>query len=57
LALAADTVVSLQKLLNLVKKICDEKNVKVNPVKSKVIIMVFKNGGKLAKGEKWFYDN
>jgi hypothetical protein len=55
LALAADTVASLQKLLNLVKDFCDEKNVKVNAVKSKV--MVFQNGGKLAKGKKWFFDN
>ena len=54
IALASDTVIGLQRHLNLLKTFCDNMLVKVNIDKTK--IMVFKQGGRLSRHERWTYD-
>ena len=53
LALISDTVIGLQRLLNLLFNFCKVKDLIVNTIKTK--IMVYKNGGVLSKTEKWTY--
>ena len=55
LALLADTVVNLQRQLNLLSDFCNTNKLKVN--KSKTKIVVFKNGGILSRHEAWTYNN
>ena len=50
LALLSDTVIGLQRLLNLLFRFCKVKDLIVNTIKTKV--MVYKHGGVLAKTEK-----
>lgn len=49
-----DTVIGLQKKLDMLKCYCDKWNLEVNLDKS--CIVVFRNGGYLRKTEKWIYD-
>jgi hypothetical protein len=51
-ALLADTVVGLQRQLNLLYDFCTDFYLTVNISKTKVV--VFKNGGRLATNEKWY---
>ena len=53
LALISDTVIGLQRLLNLLFNFCKVKDLIVNTIKTKII--VYKNGGVLSKAEKWTY--
>ena len=53
LALISDSVLGLQRLLNLLYSFCKTKDLIVNILKTKV--SVYKNGGTLAKTEKWTY--
>ena len=53
LALISDSVLGLQRLLNLLYSFCKTKDLIVNILKTKVAI--YKNGGTLAKTEKWTY--
>ena len=55
LALMADTVGELQRQLNLLSDFCQNYKLKVNESKTKVV--VFKNGGVLARHESWTYRN
>ena len=52
-ALVADTVIGLQRQLNILSSYSDEWKIKVNVQKTK--ILVFKNGGQLSRHEKWYY--
>ena len=54
IALISDTIVGLQKQLNLLFKYCLDSKLVVNISKTKV--MVFRNGGILSKHEKWYYN-
>jgi hypothetical protein len=53
LTLCDDTVVGLQRKLNLLETFCKKWDLVVSLEKSKIV--VFKNGGKLSKHEKWYY--
>ncbi|XP_078607973.1 uncharacterized protein LOC144879949 [Branchiostoma floridae x Branchiostoma japonicum] len=53
LALCADSVIGLQRVLNALNTYCSKWQLTVNLVKTKV--MVFRNGGKLKRTEKWYY--
>ena len=53
-ALLSDTVIGLQRQLNLLLDFCKEKKLRVNIPKTK--ILVCKNGPTLARNEKWTYD-
>lgn len=55
IASLSDTVNGLQKQLNILQDYCDEYKLSVNVEKTK--ILVFKNGGRLSRHEKWFYCN
>ena len=55
LALISDTVVGLQRQLNILYNFCDTNKLKVNETKTKVV--VFKNGGVLSRHESWTYNN
>ena len=55
LALIADTVVGLQRQLNILSEFCKDFKLKVNESKTKIV--VFKNGGVLSKHETWHYGN
>ena len=55
LALLSDTVVGLQRQLNILYEFCDKNKLKVNEAKTKVV--VFKNGGILSRHEAWTYNN
>ena len=52
-ALLADTVIGLQRQLNVLYNFCQTSYLKVNSQKSKV--MVFKKGGRLSRHETWTY--
>ena len=52
-ALVADTVIGLQRQLNVLSSYSDEWKIKVNVKKTK--ILVFKKGGQLARTERWYY--
>ena len=49
----SDTVVRLQRLINLIEKFCNAVGMKLNLDKTK--IMVFRNGGIVKHVEKWFF--
>ena len=51
--LISSTILGLQKQINELENYCEKSKLTVNMNKTKVI--VFKNGGKLSKSEKWFY--
>ena len=52
---AADTVVGLQRQLNILYDFCQRSKLVVNITKTK--LMVFKRGGALARPEKWTFNN
>ena len=49
----SDTIVRLQRLIDLIEKFCRSVGMELNLSKTK--IMVFRNGGILKLMEKWFY--
>ena len=49
----SDTIVRLQRLINLIEKFCNAVGMKLNLGKTK--IMVFRNGGIVKNIEKWFF--
>ena len=49
----SDTVIRLQRLINLIEKFCNAVGMKLNLNKTK--IMVFLNGGIVKQIEKWFF--
>ena len=51
--ISSDTVVGLQRQLSILEYFCDDDHVEVNTAKTKVL--VFKNGGNLARTETWMY--
>ncbi|MEW8548219.1 MAG: reverse transcriptase family protein [Candidatus Thiodiazotropha sp.] len=53
-ALLSDSVIGLQRQLNLLYDFCKDKKLQVNIRKTKVV--VFKNGPMLARNEKWTFD-
>ena len=53
LALCADTVGRLQKMINVIAEFCERWGMSVNLAKTSV--MVFRNGGPLRLNEKWFF--
>ena len=53
IALIADTIIGLQKQLNLLCQFCTKSKLIVNIAKTKVL--VFKRGGQLALSKKWMY--
>ena len=55
LVLISQSVDGLQRLLDRLKIYCENWNLEVNQGKTKV--MVFKKGTRLARTEKWTYDN
>ena len=54
IALLSDTITGIKKQLNILYSYCLESKLIVNVTKTKV--MVFKNGGRISKNEKWYYD-
>ena len=52
LALMASTPQGLQKQLDILMETCKQLGVEINTTKTKA--MVFRNGGFLAKNEKWY---
>jgi len=54
-ALASDTVSGLQQQLNHLHELCVVSKLNVNVDKTKIV--VFKNGGRPALNEKWYYNN
>ena len=48
----SDTIIRLQRLINLIEQFCKSVGMKLNLNKTK--IMVFRNGGVLKQTEKWF---
>ena len=55
IALISDTVRGLQMQLNLLYSFADEYKLTVNEQNTKIV--VFKNGGTLARTERWHYSN
>ena len=53
IAYISDTIIGLQRQLNLLANFCDRFKLRVNKLKTKVL--VFKNGGILSHMEKWYY--
>ena len=53
LALISDSIIGLQRLLNILHNFCVIRDLVVNTVKTKVV--VFKNGGLLNRNEVWSY--
>ena len=53
IALFSDTIIGLQRQLNLLANFCDRFKLRVNKLTTK--ILVFKNGGILSHMEKWYY--
>ena len=51
----SDTVLRLQKQLNILSSFCENYGMKVNTEKTKII--VFRHGGQLRHYEKWTYNN
>ena len=49
----SDTVIRLQRLINLIEKFCNAVGMKLNLDKTK--IMVFRNGGIVKQNERWFF--
>ena len=54
IALISDTIIGLQRQLNLLADFCDRFKLRVNELKTKNI-NVFKKGGILSHMEKWYY--
>ena len=54
MALIADTVGRLQRMIDVLESYCCKWNMLVNLIKTK--IMVFRRGGVLRKNEQWFYN-
>ena len=54
IALISDTIVGLQRHLNLLREYCVKKKIVVNIIKTKIV--VFKKDGTLSRHEKWYYD-
>ena len=54
IALISDTIVGLQRQLDILLQYCTDYKMIVNVIKTKV--MVFRRSGILSKTEKWFYD-
>ena len=55
IALISDTVVGLQRQLNILFLFCEKSKLIVNIDKTK--ILVFKRGGAIARREKWYFNN
>lgn len=55
IAMISDTIVGLQRQLNILCDFCTGSKLVVNVMKTK--IMVFKRDGRLSNHEKWSYDN
>ena len=55
LVIFAETVIELQRLINRLVGYCDRWRMKVNLLKTKVV--VFRNGGPLRRYEKWKFDD
>ena len=53
MALIADTIGRLQRMIDVLESYCCKWNMLVNLIKTK--IMVFRRGGVLRKNEQWFY--
>lgn len=53
--LLATDGVALQQMINSLQNYCLKWNLKINLNKSKIV--VFRNGGKLGKYDKWWYNN
>lgn len=53
LCIFSDSVIGLQRKLNILSQFCSTWGLKVNLQKTNVI--VFRNGGYLRNSEKWFY--
>ena len=53
IALLSDTITGLQTQLNILSNFCDTYKLTVNECKTKIV--VFKNGGALARNEHWSY--
>ena len=53
--LLSDTIIGLQRQLSILGYFCDDYHIDVNTGKTKVL--VFRNGGNLARREKWTYKN
>lgn len=53
MAIFAETIESLQLMINRLDDYLERWNLKINLEKSKIVI--FRNGGRLAKKERWFY--
>ena len=51
--LLGDTVLEIQKKINVLEKFCDKWGMEVNLTKTQVI--VFRNGGKTSKSERFTY--
>ena len=51
----AETVVELQRMINRLIEYCDRWHVRVNIIKTKVI--VFRNGGPLREYDRWKFNN
>ena len=55
IANCSDTVVNLQKQLNIIQEFCLDTGMEVNLNKTEII--VFRNGGPLRLNEKWYFRN
>jgi hypothetical protein len=53
--IVADSIINLQKKINLTKKYFETNRLTINLAKSK--IMIFQKGGRHSKKEKWFWGN
>lgn len=53
IVILSDDIMTLQEMINNLEKYCDCWNLEVNLAKSK--IMVFRNGGRLSRLEKWVF--
>ena len=53
IVLVGETIIQLQRKINILEKFCRKYGMKVNLDKTKV--MVFRNGGKTAKKESFYY--
>ena len=53
IAMCSDMPGRLQHMLNILKKFCDKWGLKLNLLKTK--ILVFRRGGIVKRNEKWFY--
>ena len=51
--LLSDTIIGLQRQLSILGYFCDDYHIEVNTGKTKVL--VFRNGGNLARRAKWTY--